>query len=96
MKSLELLKTLDLSQRVCEPGPSPNLQAASYFVFPEVYKTIFGRFLLLSFSKPQSVILLNVTIAIFDLVGRLSTYNGDIYITRLIYGLRPAQVNWMD
>lgn len=64
----------------------------AFFVWPYIYKSIYGRFLLLQFSTITAVVTLNLIIVIFDIVGRLATYNGDIGIVRVMYGLRPGQV----
>lgn len=63
-----------------------------FFVYPYMYKAMYGRFLLLQLSGGSGIIMLNFLVCMLDLIGRLASRNADMMLLRLIYGRRVAQV----
>jgi len=59
--------------------------------YPYIFKSVYGRFLLLQLSKDTSVMALNYIICLLDLIARLATRNADTLLLRIIYGKRTAQ-----
>ena len=54
-------------------GPVPNLMQTSLYIWPFMYNSIYGRFLLLQLAGVGDVLVLNVILSLYDVVGRLST-----------------------
>ena len=80
----------------CGAGTVPHLQQVVFLYYPYIYKSVFGRFLLLQLSKSTSVMALNYLLVLLDVIGRLASRNADMMLLRLMYGRRPAQVCWLD
>lgn len=70
----------------------PGLAQTVFFVYPYMYKAMYGRFLLLQLSGGSGIIMLNLLVCLLDLIGRLASRNADMMLLRLIYGRRVAQV----
>ena len=54
-------------------GPVSNLMQAALYMWPAMYSSIYGRFLLLQLSSVGNVLALNVIISVYELVSRLSS-----------------------
>ena len=75
-------------------GIVPGLAQTVFFVYPYMYKAMYGRFLLLQLSGGTGIIMLNFLVCMLDLIGRLNSRNADMMLLRLMYGRRTAQV-WL-
>ena len=51
----------------------PNLMQAVLWIWPVMYKSIYGRFLLLQLGTASNVVVLNVLISVFNISSRLAT-----------------------
>ena len=54
-------------------GAVPNLMQAVLWIWPVMYKSIYGRFLLLQLGSTNNVVALNVLISVFNVASRLSS-----------------------
>jgi hypothetical protein len=54
-------------------GAVPNLMQAVLWIWPVMYKSIYGRFLLLQLGTAGNIVLLNVLISVFNIGSRLAT-----------------------
>ena len=71
-------------------GRVPALMHATMFVWPAMYNSIYGRFLLLQLDTAGSVSALNVMLALVGLAGRLGGRGVSIPV-KLMYGGRAAE-----
>lgn len=58
---------------VAHAGPVPNLMQTSLYIWPYMYNSIYGRFLLLQLGGVGDVLVLNVIISLYDLASRLGS-----------------------
>ena len=58
---------------LCRTGAVPNLMQAVLWIWPVMYKSIYGRFLLLQLGTAGNVVVLNVLISVFNISSRLAT-----------------------
>ncbi|KAK9840882.1 hypothetical protein WJX84_012114 [Apatococcus fuscideae] len=72
-------------------GPLPDLMIVVFACFIDIYKSVFGRFLLLQLSGVGSVLLLNVLLALLDIVGRLASRTQGFLMLKSMYGNRTAE-----
>ncbi len=70
----------------------PGMAQTVFFVYPYMYKAMYGRFLLLQLSNGSGIVMLNFVVCMLDLIGRLASRNADMMLLRLMYGRRTAQV----
>ena len=54
-------------------GAVPNLMQAVLWIWPVMYKSIYGRFLLLQLGPTSNVVALNVLMSVFNVASRLSS-----------------------
>ena len=54
-------------------GAVSNLMQAVLWIWPVMYKSIYGRFLLLQLGTTSNIVLLNVLISVYNVAGRLAT-----------------------
>lgn len=54
-------------------GAVPNLMQAVLWIWPVMYKSIYGRFLLLQLGNTSNIVILNVLISVYNVAGRLAT-----------------------
>ena len=54
-------------------GPVPNLMQTALYLWPYMYNSIYGRFLLLQLGGVGSVLILNLLMSLFSIVSHLSS-----------------------
>ena len=54
-------------------GPVPNLMQTALYLWPYMYNSIYGRFLLLQLGGVGSVLVLNLLMSLFSIVSHLSS-----------------------
>lgn len=62
-------------------GAVPNLMQAVLWIWPVMYKSIYGRFLLLQLGNASNVMVLNVLISVYNIVGRLAMRQVGAFLT---------------
>ena len=73
-------------------GMVPGLLQVTLLLWPAMYQSIFGRFLLLQLSGVGSVLIINFLLALFDVVTRIGSRGGGGLLLRALYGKRIAEV----
>ena len=58
---------------LCCTGPVPNLMQTALYLWPYMYNSIYGRFLLLQLGGVGSVLILNILMSLYGLVGRMTS-----------------------
>ena len=71
-------------------GPVPDLMQVVMYFWPEMYKALFGRFLLLQLSNSGNVVTLNVQLALLSFVGRIADRSFGGLALKAMYGSRAA------
>ncbi|KAK9830977.1 hypothetical protein WJX81_004646 [Elliptochloris bilobata] len=72
-------------------GPVPNLMQAVLWMWPAMYRSIYGRFLLLQLDSASSVAVLSVLLSILSVASRLCSRQGSSLAFRLLHGTRTAE-----
>ena len=54
-------------------GAVPNLMQAVLWIWPVMYNSIYGRFLLLQLGTTSNIVILNVLISVYNVAGRLAS-----------------------
>lgn len=65
-------------------GAVPNLMQAVLWIWPVMYKSIYGRFLLLQLGNTSNVMVLNVLISVYSVAGRLASRQVKCLFFRLV------------
>ena len=63
---------IDVVARHDAAGAVDNLMPSVLWIWPVMYKSIYGRFLLLQLGTTSNVVILNVLISVYNLAGRLA------------------------
>lgn len=72
-------------------GLIPQLMQTVLYIYPMVYRAFFGRFLLIQLSGAGNVGLLNVLLALGNVIGHLSGRSVGYIPLRLMYNPRTAE-----
>ena len=72
-KGQELFGDWGRQQQAVAAGPVPNLMQTALYLWPYMYNSIYGRFLLLQLGGVGSVLVLNLLMSLFSIVGNLSS-----------------------
>jgi hypothetical protein len=70
------------------PGRIKDLTQTCFIMWPIIYSSMYGRFLLLQLDSVGSVIVLNFMFACFHIAGQLDGRGSDAWWLSLIYGER--------
>ncbi|CAL8467812.1 g7350 [Coccomyxa elongata] len=82
---------VQFSNTVRHIGAVPNLMQAVLWIWPVMYKSIYGRFLLLQLGNTSNIMVLNVLISVYSVAGRLASRQGSGMLLQLMYGTRTAE-----
>ncbi|KAK9803448.1 hypothetical protein WJX73_002248 [Symbiochloris irregularis] len=85
------LMTLLFTHTARHIGTVPNLMQTALYMWPAMYSSIYGRFLLLQLSGVGDVLVLNIVLSLYDIVVGLSTRHSGYLLLRVMYGERTAE-----
>lgn len=76
---------------LCGTGRVKDMTQVCFVVWPVLYSSLYGRFLLLQLSNVGSVVVMNFMFACFDIAGALADRGSDAWWLKLLYGSERAK-----
>ena len=72
-------------------GRVKDLTQTCFYVWPVLYASLYGRFLLLQLDNVGSVVIMNFMFACFAIMGNLTDRGSDYFWLAWVYGDRAAE-----
>lgn len=70
-------------------GEVPNMMQTVIYIWPYMYNSLYGRFLLLQLGGTGNVLILNLLICLYSIVGKLSSRSSLGLLMKLMCALLP-------
>lgn len=69
---------------LCVAGEVPNLMQTVIYIWPYMYNSLYGRFLLLQLGGTGNVLVLNLLICLVSIVGKVSSRSSLALLLKLL------------